>query len=234
MSEKIHRTEEGCTRVWTASEDTMGRPRKDSNTPEAKDQLISTFWNMLETRDMSDITVGSLVSEAGVNRGTFYYHYENMDDFIGAALERDIRGKGGNVETVFNMLTNANSLGDQDRIENFRHIGMMMRKGGFHIANNKIKSIINDIWGEVICNNERPLKDETVIFFEFTISGIMGVMNHIGEQYEITGTLPDLKPNAYINSIPQVLIKEIAAIEGLSTDELIEKIEIYRKNHPVK
>lgn len=53
----------------------MPRPRHDSEVLPAKERLENAFWELLADRDYRKITVTDVVSEAGVNRNSFYYHF---------------------------------------------------------------------------------------------------------------------------------------------------------------
>ena len=42
---------------------------------------------LLQKKDYESITVKEVCEKAGVNRSTFYLHYENMDDLLGESYE---------------------------------------------------------------------------------------------------------------------------------------------------
>ena len=44
-------------------------------------RMDQAFLELLEKKDMEYITVKELCKTAGVNRSTFYLHYETMSDF---------------------------------------------------------------------------------------------------------------------------------------------------------
>ncbi len=50
---------------------------------QSKDILIrNTFLELLEERPLSQITVKDIVNKSGVNRNTFYYHFEDLPALI--------------------------------------------------------------------------------------------------------------------------------------------------------
>ena len=53
----------------------MARPRRDSREAAVEERVEAVFWQMIETRRLSQVSVSALVREAGINRSTFYYHY---------------------------------------------------------------------------------------------------------------------------------------------------------------
>ena len=62
----------------------MGRPSKNQQGPSAKERIEQAFWELLEEKPFHSITVKDLIKHAGVNRNTFYYHFESTE---GLAVE---------------------------------------------------------------------------------------------------------------------------------------------------
>ena len=55
------------------------------NTANLMDEAL---MRLLEHKDYEYITVKEVCKKAGVNRSTFYLHYEKMDDLLAESLER--------------------------------------------------------------------------------------------------------------------------------------------------
>lgn len=49
--------------------------------------IDEAFLEILETKDITFITVTELCKKAGVNRSTFYLHYENLSDVLSECVE---------------------------------------------------------------------------------------------------------------------------------------------------
>lgn len=64
----------------------MARPRYKKNEKTAAEKIEDAFWKLLETTRYSCITVAQIVKLAGLNRNSFYYHFENMDDLAHTAV----------------------------------------------------------------------------------------------------------------------------------------------------
>lgn len=64
----------------------MPRPRHDSEVLPAKERLENAFWELLADRDYRKITVTDVVSEAGVNRNSFYYHFSGLSELADSAI----------------------------------------------------------------------------------------------------------------------------------------------------
>ena len=52
--------------------------------------LIGTFKTLMLKKPMNKITVSELVEECGINRKTFYYHFEDIYDMLRKMLKQDI------------------------------------------------------------------------------------------------------------------------------------------------
>lgn len=70
--------------------------------------LIGTFKALMLKKPMNKITVSELVEECGINRNTFYYHFEDIRDMQRKMLKQDI-------EAIFSR---ADLITDHDLIIN--------------------------------------------------------------------------------------------------------------------
>lgn len=52
--------------------------------------LIRSFKTLLLKKPMNKITVSELVEECGINRKTFYYHFEDIYDMLRKMLRQDV------------------------------------------------------------------------------------------------------------------------------------------------
>ena len=50
-------------------------------------RMDKAFLELLEKKDFSYITVKEICEKAGVNRSTFYLHYETIDDLLSESVE---------------------------------------------------------------------------------------------------------------------------------------------------
>ena len=50
-------------------------------------RMDQAFLNLLEKKDMEYITVKELCETAGVNRSTFYLHYETIGDLLAESVQ---------------------------------------------------------------------------------------------------------------------------------------------------
>lgn len=50
-------------------------------------KMDEAFLRLIEEKDLEFITVKEICNKAGVNRSTFYLHYETIDDLLSESLE---------------------------------------------------------------------------------------------------------------------------------------------------
>lgn len=68
----------------------MGRPRKDSAEPGARERVIDAFWELLEKQPYESITVAALIRKAKVSPTTLYYHFDSYHAVVQAALDETL------------------------------------------------------------------------------------------------------------------------------------------------
>lgn len=52
-----------------------------------KDAIVAAFGELLEERPLNKITVKDIVERCGVNRNTFYYHFEDIPSLLEQTIE---------------------------------------------------------------------------------------------------------------------------------------------------
>ena len=70
----------------------MPRPKKDDPQSAATTKIETAFWRLLEEVGYSEITVRRVSQAAGVNRNSFYYHYESLEDLARKAFLNNAAG----------------------------------------------------------------------------------------------------------------------------------------------
>ena len=71
--------------------------------------LIGTFKELMLKKPMNKITVSELVEECGINRKTFYYHFEDIRDMLRKMLRQDIEAifSRGDLITDHDLIINS-------------------------------------------------------------------------------------------------------------------------------
>lgn len=51
--------------------------------------IMESFWHLLEQRPLGKISVKDIVEACGINRNTFYYHFQDIPDLIEAIVREE-------------------------------------------------------------------------------------------------------------------------------------------------
>ena len=51
--------------------------------------IMASFVKLLEERPLSKVTVKDIVEDCGINRNTFYYHFEDIPSLIEAIVREE-------------------------------------------------------------------------------------------------------------------------------------------------
>lgn len=54
-----------------------------------KNAIVDAFWQLLEEKPYSKITVKDIVDRCQINRNTFYYHYHDIPELLECAVKAD-------------------------------------------------------------------------------------------------------------------------------------------------
>lgn len=202
----------------------MARPRKDETAIDAKQRIQNSFWELLEDNQLSEITVGMVADHAHCNRGTFYYHYENMDDLIDQVLTQAFTTNYPSIELFIAFLTNKGIertfLKHKDGIN---HITLFTRQGGMKLAREKLSSIMFKVLDNAIAQEGQEMKNETKLILEFFISGVTGLSTYI-HQERFEAESHSLANSRYPGDVFRFFFKEVCLAQGIPQERMLTNI----------
>ncbi len=196
-------------------EHVVGRPRTDEEVPVAK-RLEDAFWELLAEKPIERIAVGALTEKAGCNRGTFYYHYRDMDDLMDKMIEENLPKEIPSF--VLSCMMGLEEVGEvgtvvsqaSPRID--RLCMLLNSKSSAYVAV-RVKRAIVKLWEDTFGLDARS-SVEVAVFFEFVVSGLMGVMAYRAEtglKVSIQEVFRSLSPE-----IPEALAARLRACQVAS------------------
>ncbi len=218
----------------------MGRPKKNSAIPSARKRLIDAFWHLLETHQLHDITVGMVAGTAHCNRGTFYYHYADIDELLACALQEEFSGEYSLPNEIFLIVSGVNKdfLDDPTINERIARISLVMEKGGSDVVDAYIKTMVVDMWKAVLCFDGAPLAPETRIVIEYAVNGIIGVITYKAK-FDRDNTTCDEALARFMRKNSLFLISRISEAQGISRKEVLSRLQtvgsfmnLPKENHP--
>jgi AcrR family transcriptional regulator len=71
-----------------------GRPRAEERRPDTRQQLLDAAAKVIAGRGYKAATVDAVIAEAGLSKGTFYWHFDSKEDLFFSLLEERIDRPG--------------------------------------------------------------------------------------------------------------------------------------------
>lgn len=202
----------------------MARPRKSATEPDARQRMQDVFWQLLEDHQLREITVGVITAKAGCNRGTFYYHFRDLDDLIFNVIESELIGDAVIAENIFRLSAGA----DYDKFlatqgNKMRRISLLLNRGGMDMVLTKVSAIVKAMWRSVLCTDGSPLTSEAAVIIEYTVGGILSLIVLNKDAIEAGATSSAGFSNfARENSLSTIRL--LAQAQGISPDEVISRL----------
>ena len=152
----------------------MGRPRKESEQAGAKQRISEAFWKLLEENEIREITVGMIVTEAQCNRGTFYYHFQSLEDLVESLLSTEVLGTHLVSEALFKMGTDDtyNIFDDLDPLL-VKRLVLTVDRVGFGTAYGKIREVALDTWRYLLKPETGEISPDAEVFIDYYIGGVL-------------------------------------------------------------
>ena len=109
-----------------------------SNSNFTKRAIVETFMELLNERPLSKITVKDIVERCGINRNTFYYHYQDILALLEEICEI-------NFDKVVEQYPELSSL--EECVEAVMQFAVENKRAVMHIYNSNNRSIyVNSLW----------------------------------------------------------------------------------------
>lgn len=188
---------------------------------------------LLEDRRLPDITVGLVAEKAGCNRGTFYYHYRDLDDLVYAAVEHELVGEGGLPVRIMRMLSGEQEMFPaQDYGQDIHRVSLLMAHGGMDVAAEKAKLVIMSTWIAVLAPDTGDIAPETRAMLEYMIGGMLSVIAYLA-QLEQQGLRPDEASMRAIDEFARAnsafMFPRICEAQGESVETLTARLKTARR-----
>lgn len=154
--------------------------KKDRRIGKTQKSIRDALINLLEEKDVSQITIKELAENANINRKTFYMHYSSIYDIFDKIENETIEklllilDKCDFFNDQFNEYAFFTSLNDVIN-EDFDFYQKLIRANSYNFLLIKVKKILKDILIERFykkLNNDKEVLD---LYAEFTASGIMSM-----------------------------------------------------------
>ena len=147
-------------------------------TEKTKPKIISAFWQLYKTSDISHISIKKVMEIAGYNRCTFYEYFNDIydplyyiEESIISFIKLNIISNISNFKIDKNILNNVIYLYQ----EKGEYISILLSENGDLSFKNKIKTELKPIFYSNFHLIDTPHSE---IIFEYTISGLINAFSY--------------------------------------------------------
>ena len=158
----------------------MPRPKYQQDDETAKEKLIKAFWDSIEEAPYHKLTVLGISARAGLNRNSFYYHYESMDDLAVKAVEETLmRDLPGILVSQFNLGEGDavdSLLADRSMRERFDRVCLLAGKNSSPELQEMLKTAIADNWKGFLSIDMETFSYEGRLVLEFCLGGVFSLL----------------------------------------------------------
>lgn len=188
----------------------MARPKLQAGDVPTKERIEESLLELLEVFPIDEITVSMIVVRAKCNRGSFYYHFQDIDALVSSAIERYFPAKIPQI--LLSWFNGADaSVDDALNLPQFkREIDILCRLVGPHsslaiIA--MVKQRFQEAWLDALDMNVADISQDMRILFEFLMNGVVGIMSyrangnmHLEIKQRFEAIFPEL-PEAFMKRV---------------------------------
>lgn len=143
-----------------------------------KDLIKRTFRSLLEEKPLSQITVKMIVQECGINRNSFYYHYQDIPALIEEMVQEDADRLIAEYPTIASVETALYAVNEflTENKKAILHIYNSVNRNIFERYLWKICDYVVDSYGEIVLKDREIDEFDKEILGRFFKSECFGIM----------------------------------------------------------
>lgn len=207
----------------------MARPRKDPNCVEARQRILDGFWKLLEEHRLDEITIGMVAEQAGCNRGTFYYHYADINALIHEAIERELLVDRDIPGMIFELACGIEDVPSK-RLEDSSEIlrlSLIMDRGGMDLVATETRRTLVGMWTALLAPGEASLPEPTVMIIEYFTSGMLGLIAHRFSRCQRGCPPPSaFATDAFLKANAAFVVDQIARSMDMTQADVLARLHI--------
>lgn len=156
----------------------MARPKYEHGDVPARGKLVDAFWRLLEVGPYTQLSVREVCREAGLNKNTFYYHFESLD-----ALADEAVGSALPVELAQSLI--AAPIGELPSLQpiaampevgrKFARIGLVLSKNGAALQGTLMSCFTEQLGRMMPCSSEDDRRSKTLLL-GFVAGGLVNTL----------------------------------------------------------
>ena len=198
----------------------MARPKKDQEVC-AEERILAAFWELLEDMPLRAITVRTIVEKAGVNRGTFYYHFADLDALTHRAIERELFEKHSIMHELLLLVSGAiDQIPPEDINQHMDKTALLIRQGGSKRVVDEVLSMAERVWKAALCPNGEALNEQALMLVKYNINGTIGLFSSLSGE----GGSPSQEALDFQKWSATRTLEGMCELQGVDKDVVIDRI----------
>lgn len=185
-------------------------------------RLADALWGCLETRRLAEISVGDVIEAAGVSRGSFYYHFADLDELVEWSLRQELLDSD-RMGHSFMALAAQEDLPDETPAvsRSIERACLLLDRGGMSSVYDVTLNVVLDLWSLALSPGGAPLPDEAVAQLEYAVGGTVGMLSRARES-----TASKRRASiAFLHERHLWLVRRMSDVLGKSPRELAALLE---------
>ena len=159
----------------------MVRPRYLDGEKKAVDKIEAAFWECLEEAPFDEMTVAGIVRKAGLNRNTFYYHYQDIDHMAQTIVGERLLDPALPAIVLSQIAQGRESLSpdallQSDFSRRLNHVRLIAGEHSSATLRSMLKDSAKRIWCTELGIDEDELDAQEDLLLEFTLGGLLAML----------------------------------------------------------
>lgn len=172
--------------------------------------------------------MGDVAERAHCNRGTFYYHYEDMNALVDAMIEHELTAECSLPAVMFYLTAGSGLPADkQEMAARTGRVRLVMERGGMNLVFAKSLEVALGMWSAVLCPDGSPLEEETRIAIEYAVGGTLGLLS-LGHELDAGADGFEERDAVFstLTDCAEHLLAKISGSQGISEEALRARLAI--------
>ena len=139
--------------------------------------LADALWGCLVTRSLTGLSVGDVIEVAGVSRGSFYYHFSDLDHLVSWALARELLDSDREGHSFLELAAREETPEENSAVtRSLERVCLLVGRGGMSAVYEVALDAVLRLWNAALCLGGGPLPDEVVAQLEYAVGGLVGML----------------------------------------------------------
>lgn len=191
-----------------------------------KGRLADALWGCLETRRLTEVSVGDVIQAAGVSRGSFYYHFSDLDHLIAWALSQEMLNSDRRGNSFMALAAQDEPPAESETVSrSLSRVCLMLDRGGMGAVFDVALDAQLALWTKALCPEGELLPDEVVAQLEYAVGGTVGMLSRAGRSSDSKRRAS----MAFVHERHLWMVRRVAEVLGESPRSVAARLERARR-----